>query len=369
MSSARRSLSPLRIGILGCANIARQFVRDVAPSPAVEVVAVASRQMETAGAFAAAHGIQHHYGSYEKLLSDADIDAIYLPLPNSMHADWAIRAANVGKHILCEKPLSLGLVQAQSMFDAASKNKVMLLEGYPYYFQPQTGAMLDILRAGDIGTVRSVQASFGFTLSNPQNNIRLKPELGGGALLDAGSYALSLIRLVMGCAPQRVQADATWTEAGVDISLMATLYYADGRRAQLSCAMDTAYHRSALIAGSLGALHTEYQNHTSDRVGDNPFGYIPSRLCVRRGTANTIPYEDIVRGSGSGFRFAAEAFADVVRERDFDAIGRAALASLDNAATLEALGQSAKLGQAVDVVSRRDGWQITGSTGVKVEEK
>ena len=349
MSRKMNTLSPLRIGILGCANIARQFARDVAPSPAVDVVAVASRQMETASAFAKAHGIQRHYASYDALLSDASIDAIYLPLPNSMHADWAIKAAEAGKHVLCEKPLSLGLVQAQNMFGAANKNKVMLLEAYPYYFQPQTGAMLDILRAGDIGTVRSVQASFGFTLSNPGNNIRLKPELGGGALLDAGSYALSLIRLVMGCAPQRVRADASWAQTGVDISLMATLYYADGRRAQLSCAMDTAYHRSAIVAGSLGALQTEYQNHTSARAGDNPFGYIPSRLRVRRGTANTTQFEDIVCGSGSGFRFAAEAFADLVRKRDFDAMALAALASLDNAATLEAIGQSARLGQAVNL--------------------
>lgn len=349
MSNAKIHVSPLRIGILGCANIARQFVRDVAPSPAVDVVAVASRQMETASAFANAHGIQRHYGSYEALLSDADIDAIYLPLPNSMHADWAIQAAEAGKHILCEKPLSLSLAQAQSMFDAADKNKVMLLEAYPYYFQPQTGAMLDILRAGDIGEVRSVQASFGFTLSNPGTNIRFKPELGGGALLDAGSYALSLIRLVMGCAPQRVQADATWAVSGVDISLMATLYYADGRRAQLSCAMDTAYHRRATIAGSLGALETEYQNHTSARAGDNPFGYIPGQLRVRRGTANTIPYEDILCGSGSGFRFAAEAFAGVVEAKDYEATGRAERASLDNAATLEAMARSARVGKRVTV--------------------
>lgn len=349
MSNAKNHISPLRIGILGCANIARQFVRDVAPSPAVDVVAVASRQMETASAFANAHGVQRHYGSYEALLSDADIDAIYLPLPNSMHAGWAVQAAEAGKHILCEKPLALGLKQAKSMFDAARKNKVMLLEAYPYYFQPQTGAMLDILRAGDIGTVRSVQASFGFTLSNPNGNIRLNPELGGGALLDAGSYALSLIRLVMGSAPQRVHADATWTETGVDISFMATLYYADGRRAQLSCAMDTAYHRRATIAGSLGALETEYQNHTSARAGDNPFGYIPGQLRVRRGTANTIPYEDILCGSGSGFRFAAEAFADVVGAKDYEATGRAERASLDNAATLEAMARSAKVGKRVTV--------------------
>jgi predicted dehydrogenase len=226
----------------------------------------------------------------------------------------------------------------------------MLLEAYPWYFQPQTGALVKLLGEGAIGTVRSVQACFGFTVGNPHINIRMKPELGGGALLDAGSYPLSLIRLAMGGAPQRVQADASWADSGVDISLMATLHFAEGRRAQLSCAMDAANHRRATIVGSAGTIETEYLNHTGAQLG-SAFGYLPSQLRVRRGIANTIPFEDIECGSGSGFRFAAEAFARVVAERDFAAIGRAAAASLDIAITLEALARSARLGHAVDVTA------------------
>ncbi len=340
---------PVRIGILGCANIARQFVRDVADSPEVKVVAVASRRNETAGEFAKAFGIARFHGSYEALLADAGVDVIYLPLPNSLHAEWAIKAAAAGKHILCEKPLALGLAQARTMFDAANRNQVMLLEAFPYYFQPQTGAMLDLLRNGDIGSVRSVQACFGFTLSNPQNNIRLNADLGGGALLDAGSYALSLIRLAMGSAPVKVLADASWASPGVDISMMGTLYYADGRRAQLSCAMDAANHRRATIVGSAGTIETEYLNHTCMPGDSSPHGYLPSQLRVRRGTANTIAFEDVVCAGGSGFRFAAEAFAQVLRARDFAAVARAAQASLDNAATLEALAHSARQGCSVVV--------------------
>ena len=297
---------PLRIGILGCANIARSFARDVAPSAAVRIVAVASRNADTAAAFAAAQGIGRHHGSYEALLADAGVDAIYLPLPNSLHAEWAIKAAAQGKHVLSEKPLALNRAQAQAMFDAARAHKVMLLEAYPYYFQPQTGAMLALLREGAIGAVRSMQACFGFTVGNPQTNIRMKPELGGGALLDAGSYPLSLIRLVMGCAPQRVQADATWADSGVDIRMSATLHFADGRRAQLSCAMDGANHRRATIVGSHGTIETEYLNHTSAQAGGHPHGHLRSQLRLRRGIANTIPFEEILTGSGSGFRFAAE---------------------------------------------------------------
>jgi predicted dehydrogenase len=342
--------APLRIGILGAAKIAKQFARDVGPSPAVRIEAVASRRIETAAAFAAEHRLARHHGSYEALLEDAAIDAIYLPLPNSLHAEWAIKAAEHGKHVLCEKPLALGRAEARAMFDAAQRHGVMLLESYPYYFQPQTGAMLALLHGGAIGELRSVQASFGFNLGAAAGNIRLNPELGGGALLDAGSYPLSLIRLVMGCAPERVQADASWAPSGVDISVSATLFYADGRRAQLSCAMDAANHRRATLVGAAGTIETEYLNHTADfsrarPSGSDSRGYLPSQLRVRRGTANSVPFEEIRSGTGSGFRFAAEAFAKVVREGDVDAIARAAAASIDNAATLEALARSARSGK------------------------
>lgn len=351
MTSPQRPPSPLRIGILGCANIARQFARDVAPSPHARVVAVASRQADTAAAFAAEHGIARHHGSYDALLADAEVDAIYLPLPNSLHAEWAIRAASRGKHVLCEKPLALGRAEAQAMFDAARQHGVMLLEAFPYYFQPQTGAMLAALHEGAIGTVRMVQASFGFTIARPEGNIRLAPELGGGALLDAGSYPLSLIRLVMGCAPVRVVADARWHPSGVDIGTVATLHYGDGAQAQLSCAMDTALHRHATLIGSDGVLETEYLNHTSAPGQPHPHGYLPGQLRLRRGLSNTA-FVDLPAGTGSGFRFAAEAFAKVVADGDFAAIERAALASLDNAATLEALALSARLGQPVDMPTK-----------------
>jgi predicted dehydrogenase len=345
---------PLRIGILGCAHIARAFARDVASSLAVRIVAVASRGAQTAAAFAAAHGIQRAHGRYDALLADPEVDAIYVPLPNSLHAEWSIHAAKAGKHVLCEKPLALGRDEARRMFAAAEQHGVMLLEAFPYYFQPQTGAMLALLHGGAIGAVRSVQASFGFTLANPHNNIRMQPSLGGGALLDAGCYPLSLIRLVMGCAPQRVQADATWSDSGVDISLMATLHYADGRRAQLSCAMDAANHRRATIVGSQGTIETEYLNHTSTQAVGHPFGYLPSQLRVRRGTANSVAFQDVASPSGSGFRFAAEAFARVVVTQDAAAVARAAAASVDNASTLEALARSARLGCAVDVAASTD---------------
>nr|WP_315261661.1 Gfo/Idh/MocA family oxidoreductase [uncultured Limnohabitans sp.] len=340
--------APLRLGILGCAKIAKQFARDVHGSKQVSIQAVASRDLTKAQAFAQSFDIARPHGSYEALLADTALDAIYLPLPNSLHAEWAIRAMQAGKHVLCEKPLALNLAEVTRMFEVARQQGVMLFESYPYWFQPQTRDLLACLSHDKIGEIRSMQASFGFTVSNTDTNIRMKPDLGGGALLDAGCYPLSLIRLVMGCAPERVMAHATWADTGVDISLMATLFYADGRRAQMSCAMDTANHRRATIVGSHGTVETEYLNHTSDSH-THAWGYLPSQLRVRQGVANSIPFEDVHSASGSGFRFAAEAFAQVVREGDMAAIERAAMASHDIAATLDAIQISAKLGQLVSL--------------------
>jgi predicted dehydrogenase len=340
--------APLRLGILGCANIAKQFVRDVNGSNWVSMQAVASRDLAKAQAFAHSFDIARAHGSYEALLADAALEAIYIPLPNSLHAEWAIRAMQAGKHVLCEKPLALNLAEVTRMFAAARQHGVMLLEAYPYWFQPQTRDLLACVSHDKIGDIRSVQANFGFTVGNPDANIRMQPDLGGGALLDAGSYPLSLIRLVMGCAPERVMAHANWAATGVDISMAATLLYADGRSAQMSCAMNTANHRHATIMGSHGTVETEYLNHTSNSHA-HPLGYLPSQLRVRPGIANNIPFEDVHSASGSGFRFAAEAFAHVVRTQDMAAIERAAAASHDIAATLDAIQASAKTGQLVSL--------------------
>lgn len=340
---------PLRLGILGCAAIARQFARDVAGSALARVDAVASRDLDKARAFAADFRIARALGSYEALLDDDAIDAIYIPLPNTMHAEWAIGAAERGRHVLCEKPLAMNVAEARAMFDAARRHGVMLLEAYPWWFQPQTAALQVLLQDGAIGRVRAVQASFGYTLRDPAGtNIRSIAALGGGALRDAGCYCLSLIRLVTGRAPQRVQAHSRIGPTGVDIATAATLHFDDGATAQLSCAMDAALHRHASVIGTDGALTTEYLNHTAEPGVAHPWGYQPSLMRVRRGSGPG-PFETVASPGGSGFRFAAEAFADVVARRDVAAIERAAQASLDIAATLDAIAASAATGAVVEL--------------------
>jgi predicted dehydrogenase len=344
----------LRIGVMGCGNIARQFTAALAGHAEVEIKACASRDQGKAIAFAEAFGLARSHGSYDALLQDPELDIIYVALPNAMHVEWVVKAAQAGRHVLSEKPLALTRSEAVTMFEAARRSKVMLLEAYPYWFQPQTRDMLHILHAGEIGDVRHVQASFGFNLQNAAGNIRMDPGLGGGALLDAGSYAMSLIRLAIPQAPTMVSAQSHADPSGVDIGTSATLWYPGGRSAQLHCAMNVGYHRLATILGSNGVIETEFLNHTAPpgtatTRAAHPLNYLPSLMRVRRGFANSSAFQEVQSATGSGFAFCAEAFAKLIRTRDFAAVERAAQASIDIAATLEAIAISAKLGAPVGV--------------------
>ena len=263
-SSPRR----LRIGVLGAANIARLFVEGVRPSPKVAVTAVASRDVERARKFASATGIAHVHSTYAALLADPDIDAIYNPLPNSLHAEWSIRAANAGKHVLCEKPLATSASEVRAMFEAATRNGVYLAEAYPYRAQPQTLKLRELLKENAIGRLQLIQAAFGFPLSDA-SNIRLNPVLAGGSLMDAGCYPVSLVRTIAGERPNRVHAVARWSESGVDRTLVATIEFASGLLAQISCSFATARHRHAFVK-TVGSqhprLHVVFQVGAQDYV-------------------------------------------------------------------------------------------------------
>ena len=220
-------MNPLRIGVLGAANIARAFISGVAPSKSVVVAAVASRDKAKAEAFARETGLARALGSYEALLADPEIDAIYNPLPNTLHAEWSIRALEAGKHVLCEKPLATTVADTRAMFAAARKAGRHLVEAYPYRPQAQTRKLTELIAAGAIGRVQLIRSSFGVYFDD-RSNIRLRPDVGGGALLDAGSYAVSLVQLVTRRRPVRVTATAQMFESGVDRTTVATLEYADG---------------------------------------------------------------------------------------------------------------------------------------------
>jgi len=328
----------LRIGILGAAKIAGSFMVGAKASSRVAVVAVASRDRGRGEAFAAAHGVPR-VCTYDELIADPAIDAIYNPLPNSLHAEWSLAAARAGKHVLCEKPLAASEAEARAMFAAADQTGVLLLEAFPYMFQPQTLAIERLIADGAIGEVRTMFAGFGFPMADGAN-IRLDPALGGGALWDAGCYPVSFVRQVFGARPVRITATARWVDppgaakpsAKIDQSLAATLEFPGGGIAQISCSFATAVYRRAIIMGSIGVIDTDYQNHT-DRVAAPAFR-------LKRGTDWLTDYETIPVPSTNGFLVEIDGFVDLIEHRADEPARRAA--SLDNAWTLAALLDAAR---------------------------
>jgi D-xylose 1-dehydrogenase (NADP+, D-xylono-1,5-lactone-forming) len=331
---------PLRIGILGTARIARSFISGVAPSKTVEVTAIASRQADKAQRFAEQTGVQRSFGSYVGLLADPTVDAVYIPLPNSLHAEWTIRAIQAGKHVLCEKPLAATAAEARAMFAAARSQGVMLVEGFPYRSQPQTAKLQELLTAGVIGKVQTIQAAMGFTVTDPLN-IRLNPTLVGGVLMDAGIYPVSLIRLVAGERPGRVYAAARWHPNGVDQTLIASVEHPSGLLAQISCSFTTAMHRQALIAGTTGILRTTFMN--------NPPLDRPAELQVKQGLAPDSTFETIEVPAVNGFRAEAESFERLIRHGSSHWSGATPEESLDIMMTLEAMLNSARARRPVDL--------------------
>ena len=176
----------LRWGILSTGNIARKFAKGVEASQSGESAAVGSRTMEKAESFGDEFGIENRYGSYYDLLASPDFEAVYIAPPHPFHAQWAIRAAECGKHILCEKPLTMNHAEAMAVVEAARENRVFLMEAFLYRCHPQTAKILEIIREGTIGEVRSIDASFSFhTKANLESRL-LNHELGGGGILDVG---------------------------------------------------------------------------------------------------------------------------------------------------------------------------------------
>ena len=329
--------TPLRIGILSTANIGRHFVNGCAGSTKVSIAAVASRSLASATAFAEKHGIARALGSYEALLADPEIEAIYNPLPNSMHAEWSIRALAAGKHVLCEKPIAVTAAEARTMFAAASRAGRLLVEAFPYRSQPQTHTLAKIIASGEIGRPKLIQAGFGFPVANPAN-IRLDPVLGGGALLDAGSYAVSLIHMLAGEAPTRISAFAQWTDRGVDSSLIANLEFPSGLVAQAACSFGTGIYRHAMIACEDGGVRTDFLNHLTDTD--------PGILEVRRGGWEQ-KLEQFAFPATNGFRAEAESFADAVRDGPAAWNGIDVQASIDVMRMLDAIIASAREGRPV----------------------
>jgi len=242
----------LRWGILSTANIGRAAVIPALHASDRGVIgAVASRDRSQAEAFAEANGIPTAYGKYERLLEDPEIDALYIPLPNSMHLEWTCRALEAGKHVLCEKPLALTAEDCMEMARVAKRVDRRLMEAFMYRFHPRTERLVEMVEAGEVGQPKMIRSTFTFRLTKP-DNIRLDPDLGGGALRDVGCYCVNVSRTIAGREPTGVRADAAWTGRGVDQELTGTLFFSDGLVARFDCALTVARCEQVEVAGTEG---------------------------------------------------------------------------------------------------------------------
>ncbi len=244
----------LRWGILGVAKINDRLMPAFHASNTVDLAAIASRSLDKATAAATDANIPKAYGSYDELLADPSIDAVYIPLPNHLHEEWTMKAADHGKHILCEKPLTVTAAAAERLVAYCRSKKVRLMDGFMWPHHPRTHKLRKLLDSGAIGPVKKVNAAFTFNLDGlPTSNIRMQPQAGGGGLLDVGCYTTYAIRWWMGADPVKVWATATFVN-DVDVALSGVMTFADGRTANFDCGFTHPLRTWVEIVGTTGVV-------------------------------------------------------------------------------------------------------------------
>jgi D-xylose 1-dehydrogenase (NADP+, D-xylono-1,5-lactone-forming) len=273
-------------GILGPGRIAPRIARALVDHPRGRLHAVASRDLERARAFADRHGAAIGYGSYEALLGDPDVDVVYIALPNGLHAEWAVRALDAGKHVLCEKPLALNVAEVDAIAEAATRNDRIAVEGFMYLHHPQTLRALEIARSGVLGDLQVVSAAFSFLLGYA-NDPRIDPAMGGGSLWDVGCYPVSIARRVAGEEPDAIAAFARFDERGVDRTFVGQLRFPSGLLAHFESGFAAADRERVEIVGSEATLVVD---HPFLPEPDGP----PPRVAIRRsGAVETVEVESV----------------------------------------------------------------------------
>src|SRR6201995_2773293 len=318
----------IRWGILSTARINRKFIAGARQSSTVEILAVASRNRDSAERYAADNGIDRAYGGYDALLADPDIDAVYISLPNSMHVEWTVKALEAGKHVLCEKPMGRRAADVEMAFDVAEREDRLLMEAFMYRHNPQTRRLVELLDEGAVGRVRVIRPAFSFAAGDPAN-VRLSKALEGGALMDVGSYCVNGSRLIAG-EPERVGAEQGTGGDGVDIVFAATMRFPDDVLAHFDAglALDT---RDALeVVGDDGTLFLDDPWHCVE----------PVIQLYRDGVRELIEVEVV-----SSYLLEAENMAAAIRGEAPLLLGRAD--AVGQARAIEALYEAADTGQTV----------------------
>ena len=317
-------------GIISTAHINRLVLAGARESDRVEMVGVASRDQARAEAYARQHGIERAYGSYEALLEDPDIDAVYISLPNSLHVEWSVRSLEAGKHVLCEKPLDRRPEEVGRAFDAAERSGRILMEAFMYRHNPQTARLTKLVADGAIGTLRSIRAAFSFSLDEVEN-VRLAADLDGGALMDVGCYCVSGSRLVAG-EPERVYGEQVVGESGVDVLFAGTMRFPGDVVAQFDCGFVLPDRDELEVVGSEGSLFLDDPWHARTPV-----------IEVRREDG----VEEVALEPQDSYRLELENLGDAIAGSAEPLLGRAD--AVGQARAIAALYRSAETGAPVSL--------------------
>jgi predicted dehydrogenase len=319
---------PVRWGIISTADISRKLIPGAQASEKADLIAVASRERSRADEYAKEWGIERAYGSYEELLDDPDVEAVYIPLPNTLHCEWSIRALEAGKHVLCEKPLSRHPDEVDAAFDAADRAGRFLMEAFMYRHNPQTALLEQLVGEGAIGELRLIRSAFGYSLYD-ETNIRLRMDVEGGALMDVGCYNVSGSRL-LGGEPRHVYGEAWFGPTGTDWVFTGILRFPGEVIATFDCGTAVSGRDELEAIGSDGSLFLDDPWHAVDPV-----------IELRRdGEVERIELE-----RADSYRLEVENLSDAIRGEGTPLLGRAD--ALGQARVLEALHESASSGTQV----------------------
>jgi predicted dehydrogenase len=335
----------MRIGVLGAANIARKVViPSILRAQDVELVAIASGSQRAAD-FLAETDLTHADGrpiaetvracSYEELVAAPDVDAVYIPLPNNLHAEWSKRAADGGKHVLCEKPAARTRSEAAELIEHCVDRGVIWMEAFMYRFHPQWKTVFERLRDGTIGDLKLVRSVFTFTISSPEN-VRMQPELGGGSLYDVGYYCVNAARWLLGAEPVAVSASMHLSATGVDDEFSGVLDFGDGRSALIASSFTQPYRHEVEVLGTTGRIRipTAFVNGSEDL-----------EIELERGSGT---WERIRVAGDDEYRLEVEDFAVCVRDgRQPEVVSHAD--TLANMAAIDALYEAARSGRRVEL--------------------
>jgi predicted dehydrogenase len=299
---------PVRWGVIGCADIAvRKVIPALQASTSGDVLAVASRGDERARSTAARLGIPRAYGSYDALLADPEVEAVYIPLPNHLHREWTVRAAEAGKHVLCEKPLALSADEARQMIDACAAGGVLLMEAFMYRLHPMWRRVRTLVDDGTIGELLAIQSFFSYRNVDP-TNIRNIAAFGGGAVMDIGCYPINVARWMFDAEPDGVAATVRRDpDFGTDVLTSAVLDF-DGRQASFTCSTQIEDHQRVDLVGTAGRLVVEI-----------PFNIPPDRptriLRIAGGDPPVAPAIEVIEVSPADpYGVQGDAFASAIRE-------------------------------------------------------